>query len=157
VKVDDRKKRSIAKLKHPLPSYQISFEKHFEIIKAYIVASKEGEKPVSWKDFQNLVSFSSEYVSANNKFFEDLGLIKESEKQRGKYNPTPEAIEFSKMRDWDQEQAKNILRKLILKTWFWESTKQLLIIRQKITKDDLVKNLDLTPEPIQININNHFT
>ena len=134
-------KKTVTKLKHPLPSYRLSFEKHFEIIKAYVTASKEGNEPVSWTCFEGLVSFSPTYVSANNKFLEDLGLIKEAENQPGKYIPTEPAINFSKTIEWDEEQAKNILRGLILKSWFWEATDQLLKVRNKVSKDDLIKKL----------------
>jgi len=132
------KKRIVAKLKHSLPSYKITFEKHFEILKAYVVASKEGKEPLSWKDFQKIVSINSHYVSANNKFLEELGLIKEAERKPGKYSPTEKTVEFSKAKDWDEEQAKSILRKLVSSSWFWQSTKQLLDIRGKIPKNDLI-------------------
>jgi hypothetical protein len=137
-------KKHITKLKHPLPSYEISFEKHFEIIKAYVELSKEGKELVSWKDFEGLVSMSSKYISANNKFFESIGLIKASEKVKRKYYPTQEAIEFSKAKVWDEEKAKAILRELIKNSWFWKSAKQLLNVRNgKCSKDELIKKLGI--------------
>lgn len=134
-------KRIVAKLKHPLPSYRISFEKHFEIIKAYVVASKEGKEPVGWKNFQKLVSMHPTLISANNKFFEDLGLIKEIEGKPGMYVPTEKAIEFSKVKDWNEEEANNILRGFILNSWFWESANQLLNIRRTVDKGELINKL----------------
>lgn len=136
-------KRAITKLKHPLPSYDTSFEKHFEIIKAYVVASNEGSKPVGWKDLEGIVSIDPSKVSANNKFFCDLGLIKEAEKQRGKYFPTKNAIDFAKIKDWDEDEAKSILRELILKSWFWESTRQLLEVRKKVSEKELLGKLGI--------------
>jgi len=136
-------KRVITKLKHPLPSYRISFEKHFEIVEAYIKASKNGSKPVSWKDLEEHININPSYVSANNKFLRDLGLINEAEKQPGKYYPTEKAIEFSKVRGWDEDKAKSILRELIIKCWFWESTKRLLKERKKVSEGELLSRLGI--------------
>ena len=139
----EKAKRAITKLKHPLPSYRLAFDKHFEIIKAYVVASNEGNKAISWKDLTKIVSVNPSLVSANNKFFQDLGLIREAEKQRGKYYPTKNAVDFSKIRDWDEDKAKNILRELILKSWFWESTRQLLEVRKKVSEKELLGKLGI--------------
>jgi predicted transcriptional regulator len=96
-KLKKQLKRVFTRLNYPLPSYKLSFEKHFEIIKAFVELSKGGERPVSWGDFKGLVSVDSHYVSANMKFFESIGLIRTAEKEKGKYYPTEEAVKFSKV------------------------------------------------------------
>jgi len=134
-------KRAISKLKRPLPSYNISFEKHFEIIKAYVVASEEGTKPVSWKDFQGLVDVSPANVSSNNKFLEDLGIINEVENKPGSYIPTPKAINLKNAQNWDEEETISIIRDLVSGSWFWQSARQLLSVHRKVTKKDLINKL----------------
>ena len=139
-----RRKRSVTKLKHPLPYYDVPFEKHFEIIKAYVVISKEGKEALSCRDLRGSTSVSPNRVSANNKFFEDLGLIEKTEKGQGKYRPTEKAVEFSKAKDWDEEEAKRILRDIILESWFWQSTNELLSVKGgRVPKEKLINRLGL--------------
>ena len=42
----EHKKRIVTELKHPLPDKNISFESHFDIISAYVVASGKGKNEV---------------------------------------------------------------------------------------------------------------
>jgi hypothetical protein len=141
-KLKKQPKRVFTRLSYPLPSYHLNFEKHFEIIKAFVELSKDGKRSVCWRDFKGLVSVDPHYVSANVKFFESIGLIRAAEKERGKYYPSEEAIKLSKAKVWNAEEAENILRQLIMNSWFWQSTKQLLNVRNgKCSKDDLIRKL----------------
>jgi hypothetical protein len=141
-KIKKRSRRVFTRLNYPLPSYGLSFKRHFEIIKAFVELSKDGERAVSWKDFKGLVSIHPHYVSENMKFFESIGLIRAAEKERGKYYPTEEMVRFSKAIVWSEEEAKNVLRKLLVNSWFWQSTKQLLNVKSgECPKDDLIRKL----------------
>jgi hypothetical protein len=81
------------------------------------------------------------------KFFESMGLIRAAEKERGKYYPTEEAVNFSKAKVWNEEEAKHILRELVVNSWFWQSAKQLLNVRNgKCSKDDLIRKLGVDSE-----------
>jgi hypothetical protein len=141
-KESNKKSRARSKLKNPLPDVRISFDKHFEIIKAYAVASDEGKKPISYRDFEKLVSINPQIVSGNNEFFENLGLIKEVEKQRGRYIPTDITLELNNELKWNKtEEAKTTLKKLLSTSWFWNSTKQLLEVKQSVTRTELQEKL----------------
>jgi hypothetical protein len=143
-KIKRQLKKVFTRLNYPLPSYQLNFEKHFEIIKAFVELSKDGKKPVSWRDFKGLVSVDPHRVSENIKFFESIGLIRVAEKERGKYYPTEETIRFLKAKVWKEEEAKNILRQLVVNSWFWQNTKQLLNVRNgKCSKDELIRKLGI--------------
>jgi len=124
-----RKKRVVTSTLYPLPHKSSTIEQHLMIIKAYIIATNEGKKAVMYKDFKDLVDFHHTYVSSNNKFLEELGLI-ESESY-GKYVPTKKAIEFQRYKKWNQDdKALDILRELVTESWFWNSTKQILLMRE---------------------------
>jgi hypothetical protein len=141
-KLKKQLKKVFTRLNYPLPFYKLSFKKHLEIIKVFVELSKGGEKPVCWRDFKGLVGTDPHHISANMKFFESIGLIRAVEKGAGKYYPTEEAVKFSKALVWNEEEAKNILRELVINSWFWQSVKQLLNVRNgKCSKDDLIRKL----------------
>lgn len=81
-------------LKYPLPSKRISFETQLDLIKAYVVVSKDGKEPVNYNSFKSLVDLHPTVISSNNEFFENIGLIKEVKGKRGNYLPTEEAIKL---------------------------------------------------------------
>lgn len=125
-----KKKRIVTSTEHSLPDKGSSIEMHIKIIKAYTITSNEGKKAVSYKDFKDLVDFYYRSVSANNKFLEELGLIASAGSQ-GMYVPTKYALDFQRYKKWGQEdKALDILRELIKSSWFWQSTKQLLLMRE---------------------------
>ena len=147
-----KRTRRVTKVKHPLPDVRSKFEQHFDMIKAYVVASKEGKIPVSWKDFKGLTDFNVQYVSGNNRFFENLGLIKGAKKNKGKYLPTETAVELYNALKWKKEaKAKSILHKVLVSSWFWSSTKQLLELKGSATERELLEKLgyDVEADPDQ--------
>src|SRR6266566_4252163 len=85
------KGRTVGQPRYSLPNPALSFERHWEILKAYVLASKEGTIPVSYKDFGKL-TVSANNISANNKFFEGVGLISKVEGTLGKYVLSPAGI-----------------------------------------------------------------
>lgn len=138
--VSNRKKRTVTATTHPLPHISSNIEQHLKIIKAYIISTNEGKKPVMYKDFENLVDFHYTYVSANNKFLEDLGLI-EKTGSHGMYIPTRNAIDYQLHKNWNQdEKALDILRGLVERSWFWQSTKQVLLMRDEGADEQEILN-----------------
>lgn len=136
-----RKMRSVNQLKYPLPNPDISFERHWEILKAYVLTSNEGKVPVGYKDFGKL-TVSPTHISANNRFFESIGIISKVEGTQGKYIPTPEGIAIQKELTWKKEaNAKARLARLLTKSWFWQSTKNLLSMKEKVAKNELLDQL----------------
>lgn len=133
-----KKARIRTKLQYPLPDSQTSFEKHLDIIKAYVVASKEGKEPVSYRDFKTLVDLQPTRVSGNNKFLENIGLIRKVEGERGKYLPEDVTIRLYNALKWNkEEEIRSILRELLLSLWFWDFTKQLLDHKGTRTRTEL--------------------
>lgn len=135
--------RIVTPTTHPLPHTGSNIEQHLKIIKAYFIATNEGKKAVMYKDFEHSgLDFHHTYVSANNKFLQDLGLIEQSG-SHGMYIPTKNAIEFQRYTDWGQkEKALDILRDLVKNSWFWESVKQVLLIQENGTEEnDLLNKL----------------
>ncbi len=133
------KSRIITQLKHPLPYPGLSFDKHLELVKAYSVISKEGKEPVTYKDVGKTISPFK--VSGNTKFFENFGILNKVQGQ-GRYKPTEEAIDIYRDLIWKKEQdARSKIRALVERSWFWETTKNILTIRGKIAEDDLIQQL----------------
>lgn len=127
-----KKKRIVTSTLHALPHKSSNIVQHLKIIKAYFIATNEGKKPVKYKDFENLgLGFHYIYVSSNNKFLEELGLI-ETSGTHGMYVPTKYALEFQQYKNWGQEEkALDILRNLVKKSWFSQSAWQILLMREE--------------------------
>ncbi len=135
------KARATAQPKFPLPNPDISFERHWEILKAYVLTSKEGAVPLSYKDFGRL-TVSPTHISANNKFFESIGLISRVEGTVGKYVPTQAGITIQRELTWKRDaNARARLAELLKKSWFWESTKNLLSMRGKAALSEIIDQL----------------
>jgi hypothetical protein len=135
------KGRVVSQLKYALPSLAISFERHWEILKAYVLASKEGTVPVSYKDFGKL-TVSPTTISANNKFFESVGLISKFEGTQGKYVPSSAGIAIQRELTWKREaNAKARLAELLRRSWFWESAKNIISMKSTATESELIDQL----------------
>ena len=97
-----------------LPDPSTSFEKHLELVKAYVVLSKVARKALTYKSFQRLVDLSPIIISSNNAFLKEIGIIKEVEKQRGAYVPTETAIRLNNALKWQKEpEIQSILSDLL--------------------------------------------
>jgi hypothetical protein len=131
--------RTITQLRYPLPYPGLSFDKHLELVKAYSVLSKEGKDSVTYKDVGKTISPFK--VSGNTKFFENVGILAKVQ-GKGRYKPTEEAIDIYRDLVWKKEtDVKLKVRALVLRSWFWETTKNLLTIRGKIPEEDLIQQL----------------
>jgi hypothetical protein len=135
------KGRIISQLRHPLPDPDLSFDRHWEILKAYVIASKEGTVPVSYKDFGKL-TVSANHISANNKFFESIGLISKVEGTIGKYIPTAAGIAIQRDLTWKKEESVQArMAELISRSWFWESAKDFVSVKSKAKETELIDQL----------------
>jgi len=128
-----------------LPDYRVTkLKDHLDTIKAYSVASNTGAKPLRYIDFKGLVSFHEQKVSGLNKFFEYLGLIVSVKGKAGQYLPTKDLLDYQKQVDWGQEEdSKKILQNLLIDTWFYESVKNVLLMKKKASIGELIQKLGL--------------
>jgi len=121
-------------------------ESQIEILKAYVVASERGKKPVSYRDVGNIVKIHPVDVSKCNKFFSDIGFL---EKEGKKYLPSKFVIDFYNNSQFDPEKSKNLLREPIEKSWFGELTKKLLIYRKVVDQEELISKIGIKAEAIE--------
>ena len=139
----ERKKRTVTRLKHPLPDVRISFDSHFDIIAAYVVASDNGKKEVEYKELAPYLKIALQTVGGCNKFFQHLGLLTPSEKGKS-YTPTKLAIDLHNARKWKNDQViKSTLRQILKHSWFWIHTKQYLDVNGSVNREDLIRQLGL--------------
>lgn len=134
--------RKRTKRKYSLPEAKLKLEKEIQVLKAFVEHSDKGEKAVSYRDIRGVANKAS--VSSELAFFADAGL---AVKEKGsKYVPTKKVIEFVKHAEWDEEGAKNILKQILLNTWFGELTKKILKTTGHKKLKDLIKELGITAE-----------
>lgn len=146
----EKKKRPRLLTKYPLPSNDLSFEKHLDILKAYVVSSKEGKEPVSYNNFKTLVDVNPLKISNNNKFFENIGLIKNIDRSKGTYIPQEATLRLYNALKWDKkEEISKILKETLTDSWFWNSAKQLVELKGFVSKKELKDKIgyDVSADP----------
>lgn len=140
-KKPDIKKKVFSDLKFPLPSKDISFDKNFEMISAYVVGSSYGKNPVGYKELAPYVSFNAVAISGSNKFLEHIGIIQNYENSQ-RYIPTKLAIDIHNATQWKNDvEKKSLLRKALHNSWFWTHARQLLEIQKSMKKYTMIEKL----------------
>ena len=135
---ETKKIKTISSPKYPLPDSRITFDKHLDLIKAYVVVSKNGQEGVMYKNFNTVVDMHPTIISGNNEFFENIGLIIEVKGQRGKYLPTEKTIKLYNALKWEKEdEVKSLLKEILSPSWFWSLTKQVLDVKKSTTRNEL--------------------
>ncbi|KAB2941896.1 MAG: hypothetical protein MPEBLZ_02865 [Candidatus Methanoperedens nitroreducens] len=137
-----KRTRVVTQTKYPLPDSRTDFDPHhLKIISAYASFSLNGSKELKYSDFsQASLGFNSQYISGNNKYLENIGLIIST--GGGKYKPTQDCIDFNNSIKWKKiEGAKEILKKRMAETWFWEETQALLEVKKICIKEELIQHL----------------
>lgn len=139
----------------PVPKMQSTFalpasnpELISKILKAYVIASKQGAEAVNYKDVAAvLADVHPTSVSRNNSFLAEAGFI--TAERFGYYKPSPEVTSYAKQAPWDEESAKGHIRSLIDRTWFGETIQQQFQLQNTLTREQLVKAFGrkATPDP----------
>ncbi len=125
--------------KFSLPQAGMSFENEIAVLRAIFEFSNKGKKAIMYRDIK-IPGVSPNRISSELNFFESIKLLNKGDK-RGKYLPSKKLIEFINNLIWNREsEAKNILKEILLETWFGNLTKQLLNIKE-ISLDDLISQL----------------
>jgi len=131
--------------KYPLPSERFPFETHFEILRQFAVRTKQGAEPVGTAAVEG-GAVPKQAAALNVRFLTSLGLLKEDEKAKGKYAPTPTAVKFVTVRNASEEKARPILRSIVESSWFGEFAKNVFATRAVIPEDEFVRDLAIYAE-----------
>jgi len=110
-----------------------------KIIKGYVVASNAGETPVKYSDVASATGLGQTTVSANNSFLSDSQIL--ASPKYGYYVPSEEATKFAREAAWDEDKAKNYLRKVVARCWYGQVVMQNLALRPSLSRLDLKKSL----------------
>lgn len=139
-----KRSRNVVQKDHSLPHPNATFEQHLRILQAYVIATNKGAKPVTYHEITGMVDFSQGYITGTNKFFEENGLL-EKRHGIGMYVPSSNTVVFQNYKDWkDEENAKTTLRKIVIKTWFWNSTLAILRMNNgKVSVEEIYKKMGL--------------
>ncbi len=118
-----------------------------KILKAYVIASKQGEVPVKYSDVAAVSGVSPATVSRNNSFLSESGFI--ASDRYGYYKPSPDTTQFAKQAPWDESGAKQFIRRQIDHTWYGETIRQLFQMHNTLTKSQQIKALGIKSAPDQ--------
>lgn len=140
---EPKRVRTKSKLDFSLPGKSSNFESHHKnILLAYLLESKRGQKELIYSDFsENSLGFSPKTLSSNNKFLESIGLLEKGSKN-GYYRLTSDGIKLADFLFYNKtEEGKKLLGDLIQKSWIYENTKKLLILKSSVSVENLIKEL----------------
>lgn len=127
-------KKSRIDRKYLLPTSGMSFENELAVLKAIVEFSSGGKKAITYKDVK-VLKVTATRISSELKFLASINALKKGNK-RGEYLPLQEIINFVNNLKWNKERdAKNILRQLLLNTWFSNLTVKLLNVKETSVKN----------------------
>jgi hypothetical protein len=116
-----------------------------KILKAYVIASRQGAEAVKYSDVAAVAGLGPSTVSANNSFLADSGFI--VSERYGFYKPSTETIEFAKHAPWDEVGARRFIRKQIDGTWFGQTVRQQFEMFPTLTKSQQIRALGIKSSP----------
>lgn len=122
-----------------------------KILKAYVIASKQGSEAVKYTDVAAVASLHPSIVSRNNAFLSESGFI--TAERYGYYKPSPETTDYAKQAPWDEENAKSHIRSLIDRTWFGETVQQQFQMQSVLNRSQIIKAFGrkAMPDPADAN------
>ena len=112
-----------------------------KILKAYVIASKQGAEAIKYTDVAAVADLSPTLVSANNSFLAESKFI--VSERYGYYKPSPETIEFAKSAPWDEVGAKKYIRAQIDGTWYGETVRQQFQMFDALTEEQQIRAFGL--------------
>src|SRR2546422_948373 len=131
--------------KFALPSERFSFETHFEILRQFVVRTKQGAESVGAGAVEG-GTVPKQAAALNVRFLTSLDLLREDEKAKTKYVPSPIAIKFVSTRSVSDEKARPILRSVVEPSWFGEFTRNWFNTRPVTGEEEFVKELAIYSE-----------
>lgn len=122
----------------PVPSERLGMDTHLTVIKAGVLASRAGAEAVSTERIEQSPEVRKQAASLIMGFLVDFGVF---QKEGRNYRPTDIGVGFVRLFQLDENRAKAVLRPLVEKTWWGQSTKTLLEFTPSLAEDSLVKEL----------------
>jgi hypothetical protein len=146
-----RGERALKKMRSTYTLPSATGEKLANILKAYVIASRQGAEAVTYKDVAAVAGVHPTEVSRNNAFLSESQFI--LPERYGYYKPSPETTEFAKHVPWDEAGAKEYIRRVIGRTWFGQTVHQQFKMRNVLSKSQLIKAFGIksTPDPSDAN------
>jgi hypothetical protein len=116
-----------------------------KILKAYVIASKQGAEAVKYTDVAAVAAIHPTLVSRNNAFLCEAGFI--LAERWGHFKPSPETTDYAKQAPWDEETAKGHIRSLIDRTWFGLTVQQQFQLQDTLTRTQLITAFGIKATP----------
>lgn len=141
-----RTEKRVPKMQGTYPLPASSPEVVSKILKAYVIASKQGADAVKYTDVAAVATdIHPTVISKNNAFLSEAKFI--TPERYGYYKPSPEVTNYAKQAPWDEESAKGHIRALIDGTWFGETVQQQFQLQSTLSRSQLVKALGFKATP----------
>jgi hypothetical protein len=100
---------------HPLPAEQFPLSVHFDVLRRFMSASRNGTEPVAPRSVEG-GELAEGAAQLNAPFLSDAGML--IEEAPGKFKPTPVAMQLINTKISDEERGRRLLRSIVAKLWF---------------------------------------
>jgi hypothetical protein len=104
---------------HPLPAEQFPLSVHFDVLRRFMSASRNGVEPVTPVSVEG-GDLPAGAAQLNVGFLSDVGML--IEEAPGKFKPTPVAMQFINTKLSDEDRGRRLLRSVVAKLWFGRAT-----------------------------------
>lgn len=123
----------------PLPYDQVSLERQFDILKAYVAYHQKEKKAAGYKEIAPLAKISATMVSGSLKFWASTGLLLQSD---GKYSPSEKLIDLCNQLSWGtDEEALRVLREALADTWFVKHIEIAFSVHQSASYEEISNSI----------------
>ena len=109
--------------KHPLPSGEFMIETHFDVLRRFMSASRNGVEYVDALAIEG-TGVPLGAARSNSAFLCSIGLL--VEEKPGQFKPTAVGMQFINTQLGDDSRGRRLLRSLIEKTWFGAAARSAL-------------------------------
>ena len=120
-----------------VPTSGMSFENQVLILRAYVILSEKGLKPIHYRKVMSATRLARTQISGVNEFFIGLGLLKRVE--IGTYLPSEELVQFYSKDVGNEDYEK--LRKPIRDSTLFRSVKGFILIHGFATENEIIDYL----------------
>ena len=122
-----------------------------KILKAYVIASKQGAEAIKYTDVAAVAALNPTMVSRNNAFLSESQFI--LPERWGYFKPNPATTDYAKQAPWDDQGAKAHIRSLIDRTWYGETVQQQFQLQDTLTKSQLIRAFGIKATPDESDAN----
>lgn len=129
----------------PLPSERLSVAKHLEVLRAFVVASQDGQKAANNIEVGKIMGMHPNNACVSNTFMASVGLLI---KQADGHMPAAEVLNFARAFAYTPENAAHRLAPVFKNVWFGQTVVPLVQLRPRPESEMLAELATACSAPV---------